>query len=58
MTLHISSVDVPANRHIQGCKTFPWLFAAGGITGSVHGGDAVADIVTFGRIAGTNATAH
>ena len=39
------------------------LFAAGEITGGVHGGNriggnAVADIVTFGRIAGTNASAY
>ena len=39
------------------------LFAAGEVTGGVHGGNriggnAVTDIVTFGRIAGTNAAAY
>lgn len=41
----------------------PGFFAAGEVTGGVHGGNriggnAVADIVTFGRIAGTNAAAY
>lgn len=41
----------------------PGLYAAGEITGGVHGanrlgGNAVADIVIFGRIAGTNAQAY
>lgn len=40
----------------------PGLFAAGEVTGGVHGGNrlggnALADIVTFGRIAGENAAA-
>lgn len=40
----------------------PGLYAAGEVTGGVHGGNriggnAVADIVTFGRIAGTDAAA-
>ena len=39
------------------------LYAAGEVTGGVHGanrlgGNAVADIVVFGRIAGTNAAAN
>lgn len=39
------------------------LFAAGEVTGGVHGGNrlggnAVADIIVFGRIAGTNAAAN
>ena len=39
----------------------PGLFAAGEVTGGVHGanrlgGNAMADIVTFGRIAGRNAS--
>jgi fumarate reductase flavoprotein subunit len=38
----------------------PGLFAAGEVTGGIHGnnrigGNAVADIVIFGRIAGTSA---
>lgn len=44
-------------------KPIPGLFAAGEVTGGVHGGNrvggnAVADIVTFGRIAGKNAAAY
>ncbi len=44
-------------------KSIPGLFAAGEVTGGVHGGNriggnAVADIVTFGRIAGQNAAAY
>lgn len=41
-------------------NTIPGLWAAGEVTGGVHagnrlGGNAIADIFTFGRIAGTNA---
>ena len=41
-------------------KSIPGLFAAGEVTGGVHGGNrlggnAVADIVVFGRIAGQSA---
>jgi len=41
----------------------PGLFAAGEVTGGVHGanrlgGNAVSDIVVFGRIAGTNASEY
>lgn len=44
-------------------KSIPGFYAAGEVTGGVHGGNriggnAVADIVTFGRIAGTNAAAY
>ncbi|MEJ5184475.1 MAG: flavocytochrome c [Rectinemataceae bacterium] len=43
-------------------SSIPGLFAAGEVTGGVHGGNrlggnALADIVTFGRIAGENAAA-
>ncbi len=39
----------------------PGLYAAGEVTGGIHGanrlgGNAVADIVVFGRIAGQNAS--
>lgn len=39
----------------------PGLYAAGEVTGGIHGanrlgGNAVADIVVFGRIAGENAS--
>lgn len=44
-------------------STIPGLFAAGEVTGGVHGGNrlggnAVADFVIFGQIAGTNAAAY
>ena len=44
-------------------QVIPGLFAAGEVTGGVHGanrlgGNAVADIVVFGRIAGANAAAY
>ncbi|MBQ9240856.1 MAG: flavocytochrome c [Duodenibacillus sp.] len=44
-------------------KPIPGLFAAGEVTGGVHGGNriggnAVADIVTFGRIAGMSAAKY
>lgn len=44
-------------------QPIPGLYAAGEVTGGVHGanrlgGNAVADIVTFGRIAGQNAAAY
>ena len=41
-------------------ETIPNLFAAGEVTGGIHGtnrlgSDAVADCITFGRIAGASA---
>ena len=44
-------------------KPIPGLFAAGEVTGGVHGGNriggnAVADIVTFGRISGNSAASY
>jgi fumarate reductase flavoprotein subunit len=44
-------------------KTIPGLFAGGEITGGIHGanrlgGNAVADIVVFGRISGTSAAQY
>lgn len=47
----------------QDGKAIPGLFAAGEVTGGVHGGNrlggnAQADIVTFGRIAGLSANAY
>ena len=44
-------------------NVIPGLFAAGEVTGGVHGGNriggnAVCDIVVFGRIAGTNAAEY
>ncbi|MBQ5406274.1 MAG: FAD-binding protein, partial [Oscillospiraceae bacterium] len=44
-------------------SVIPGLFAAGEVTGGVHGnnrlgGNAVADFVIFGRIAGASAAAY
>ena len=44
-------------------SVIPNLYAAGEVTGGVHGanrlgGNAVADIVVFGRIAGNSAAAN
>uniref|UniRef100_UPI0037DA541A FAD-binding protein n=1 Tax=Shewanella inventionis TaxID=1738770 RepID=UPI0037DA541A len=44
-------------------KPISGLFAAGEVTGGVHGynrlgGNAIADTVVFGRIAGDNAAKH
>ncbi len=44
-------------------KPIPGLYAAGEVTGGIHGanrlgGNSTADIVTFGRIAGKNAAEH
>jgi fumarate reductase flavoprotein subunit len=44
-------------------KPIPGLFAAGEVTGGVHGGNriggnAVADIITYGRIAGQSASKY
>ncbi len=56
-------INTKAEVQAPGKKTIPGLFAAGEVTGGVHGGNriggnAVADIVTFGRIAGTGAAAY
>ena len=44
-------------------KPIPGLFAAGEVTGGVHGGNRIggnagADIVTFGRISGNSAASY
>ena len=44
-------------------SVIPGLYAAGEVTGGVHGanrlgGNAVADVIVFGRIAGENAAAY
>ena len=44
-------------------KVIPGLYAAGEVTGGIHGsnrlgGNAIADCMTFGRNAGTNAAAY
>lgn len=64
--IHHTMGGVKINTEAQVVDTngnvIPGLFAAGEVTGGVHGGNrvggnAVADIVVFGRIAGTNAAA-
>ncbi len=61
----MGGVTIDPETHVIGKdgKAIPGLFAAGEVTGGVHGGNriggnAVSDIVTFGRIAGTNAAAY
>lgn len=57
------TIDPKAEVISKAGKPIPGLFAAGEVTGGVHGGNriggnAVADIVTFGRIAGESAAAY
>mgnify|MGYP004724209397 FL=1 len=57
------TINPKAEVQSKSGKTILGLYAAGEVTGGVHGGNriggnAVADIVTFGRIAGTNAAAY
>lgn len=57
------TINPKAEVQSKAGKTIQGLYAAGEVTGGVHGGNriggnAVADIVTFGRIAGTNAAAY
>lgn len=56
---------INSNTEVQNTsgKTIPGLYAAGEVTGGVHGanrlgGNAVADFVVFGRIAGQQAAAY
>lgn len=56
-------IDTNAQVINKNGQPIPGLYAAGEVTGGVHGanrlgGNAVADIVTFGRIAGGNAAAY
>ena len=61
----MGGVTINSKAEVQSTqkKSIPGLYAAGEVTGGVHGGNriggnAVADIVTFGRIAGTNAATY
>ena len=65
--IHHTMGGVAINTNTEVCKadgtTIPGLFAAGEVTGGVHGGNrlggnAVADFTVFGRIAGSAATAY
>ncbi len=58
----MGGVDITANAEVLDTtgKVIPNLFAAGEVTGGIHGsnrlgGNAIADIVVFGKIAGENA---
>ena len=56
-------IDTEAHVLNENHQPIPGLFAAGEVTGGVHGGNrlggnAVSDIVVFGKIAGTNAAAY
>ena len=60
----MGGVRINKNAEVIGvtAKPIPGLYAAGEVTGGVHGGirvggNAIADIVTFGRIAGANSAA-
>ena len=62
--VHHMMGGVKINSQAQVIKTdgtvIPGLYAAGEVTGGVHGknrlgSDAIADIIVFGRIAGKNA---
>ncbi|MBR7063790.1 MAG: flavocytochrome c [Treponema sp.] len=54
-------IDTGAHVLDESGNVIPGLFAAGEVTGGIHagnrlGGNAIADIMVYGRIAGTNAT--
>ena len=56
-------IDTDAEVINESGSAVPGLYAAGEVTGGVHGanrlgGNAMADIAVFGRIAGTNAAAY
>jgi len=56
-------IDAETQVYDNNGEVVKGLFAAGEVTGGVHGanrlgGNAVSDITTFGRIAGTNAAAY
>ena len=67
VTVHHTMGGVEINTETQVIDTdgnvIPGLYAAGEVTGGIHGsnrlgGNALADTVVFGRIAGTNASAE
>ena len=56
-------IDTDAHVLNEAGEIIPGLYAAGEVTGGIHGGNrlggnAVADVMVFGRIAGTNAAAE
>lgn len=67
MSVHHTMGGVEINTKAQAIdrqgKVIPNLYAAGEVTGGIHGsnrvgGNAIADIIVFGRIAGANAAAE
>lgn len=61
----MGGVNIDSKAEILNAKgmVIPGLFGAGEVTGGVHGanrlgGNAISDIVTFGRLAGANAAAY
>ncbi len=58
----MGGVEIDPETHVYNTEgeIIPGLYAAGEVTGGIHGGNrvggnAVADALTFGRIAGLNA---
>ena len=61
----MGGIKIDANTQVIDANgnVIPGLYAAGEVTGGVHGanrlgGNAVADVIVFGRIAGENAAAY
>ncbi|WP_144212415.1 flavocytochrome c [Shewanella donghaensis] len=57
------SIDAKAEILTEDKKVIPGLYGAGEVTGGVHGanrlgGNAISDIITFGRLAGEQAAAY
>lgn len=57
----MGGIKINTNAQMVGTdgKVIPGLYAAGEVTGGIHGlnrlgGNAIADVMTFGRTAGTN----
>lgn len=55
----MGGIEIDADTHVldQEGNVNPGLYAAGEVTGGIHGanrlgGNAIADVVSFGRIAG------
>ena len=66
-TVHHTMGGIKVNVESEACDAdgnpIPGLYAAGEVTGGIHGsnrlgGNAIADCMTFGRNAGTNAAAY
>ena len=60
----MGGVEIDTETHVYNTsgEIIPGLYAAGEVTGGIHGGNrlggnAITDAITFGRIAGQNAAA-